>query len=185
MSDCYCAKCGEPYDSYGITYCVGEGDLDPYQAKRFKKGEGCPSCDWGTICPDCQGSGKQYDSGDSQCSLCFGKCYLFTWRADDPQNYFGLHWNVGYSPNIAVLETPQFVGTWKKREPHRDGWATTRKAYCPKCQGEVCEKCGGSGAYADWAKHVDQDRLLMNGLESLLDNSDEEPIGLIDEFLGG
>jgi hypothetical protein len=40
MSDTRCVVCGEPWDSYGITH----GDMFPWEAKLFKAGAGCPSC---------------------------------------------------------------------------------------------------------------------------------------------
>ena len=43
MSDIYCALCGEPWDAYGVTH----GDMEKWEASKFRKGEGCPSCDFG------------------------------------------------------------------------------------------------------------------------------------------
>jgi hypothetical protein len=33
--DICCPKCGQPWDSYGITYAKGEGDLTLTEVKRF------------------------------------------------------------------------------------------------------------------------------------------------------
>ncbi len=44
MSDIYCAKCGEPWDAYGVRH--GE-DMTPEEAGRFLAGEGCPCCRFG------------------------------------------------------------------------------------------------------------------------------------------
>lgn len=41
MSDIKCVVCGEPWDSYGITH----GDMLPWEAKLFRAGAGCPSCE--------------------------------------------------------------------------------------------------------------------------------------------
>ena len=44
MSDIYCAKCGEPWDAYGVYHC---DDMDASEKKRFLRGEGCPACGFG------------------------------------------------------------------------------------------------------------------------------------------
>ncbi len=41
MSDIKCVKCGEPWDAYGVTH----GDMLFWEAKLFKLGAGCPSCE--------------------------------------------------------------------------------------------------------------------------------------------
>ena len=43
LGDITCRKCGEPWDSYGVDH----GDMTPIEAKKFKRGEGCPSCNFG------------------------------------------------------------------------------------------------------------------------------------------
>lgn len=40
MSDIYCAKCGEPWDAWGVR----NGDMTEEEAKLFLKGMGCPAC---------------------------------------------------------------------------------------------------------------------------------------------
>lgn len=39
--DIKCTVCGEPWDAYGITH----GDMAPWEARLFKQGAGCPSCE--------------------------------------------------------------------------------------------------------------------------------------------
>lgn len=39
--DIRCVVCGEPWDAYGVTH----GDMFPWEAKLFKAGAGCPSCE--------------------------------------------------------------------------------------------------------------------------------------------
>ncbi len=51
MSDITCAKCGEPWDAYGVRH----GDMDDEEAERFLNGEGCPCCGFGT---KCNGTGR-------------------------------------------------------------------------------------------------------------------------------
>jgi len=50
MGDVYCAKCGEPWDAYGVLH----GDMTKEEAKRFLNGEGCPCCDFGREVPEGQ-----------------------------------------------------------------------------------------------------------------------------------
>ena len=38
--DLYCAKCGEPWDSYGISH----GDMTEEEKDNFLLGRGCPCC---------------------------------------------------------------------------------------------------------------------------------------------
>lgn len=40
MSDILCAVCGEPWDAYGVHH----GDMMAWEARLFKRGLGCPSC---------------------------------------------------------------------------------------------------------------------------------------------
>jgi hypothetical protein len=35
MGDLICVRCGEPWDSHGITYAKGDGDLTLDEVKRF------------------------------------------------------------------------------------------------------------------------------------------------------
>ncbi len=55
MSDILCAICGEPWDAYGVR----NGDMTPAEARKFLAGRGCPSCEFGTMCPHCRGSGLE------------------------------------------------------------------------------------------------------------------------------
>jgi RecJ-like exonuclease len=81
--DCYCAKCGEPWESDCLytdvcptckghrtkkkscsecegTGLVGRDALSAKEIYRFAKGEGCPACDFGkgTRCEQCAGTGE-------------------------------------------------------------------------------------------------------------------------------
>ena len=40
MGDILCRVCGEPWDAYGVRH----GDMEPGEAKRFLRGQGCPRC---------------------------------------------------------------------------------------------------------------------------------------------
>ena len=41
MSDIRCVVCGEPWEAYGVNH----GDMLPWEAKLFRAGAGCPSCE--------------------------------------------------------------------------------------------------------------------------------------------
>ena len=105
MSDIFCRKCGEPWDRYGVYHHT---DMLPEESKRFLRGEGCPSCNWGKQCPDCYGKGKvrDYWNEEKTCSRCNGsgelvieneaegKFYLSALEStDDPDSLLDL-WGV-------------------------------------------------------------------------------------------
>ena len=48
--DLYCQLCGEPWD---LFYVQDDMDIDGQKgdAKKFKKGNGCPACAWGKKAP--------------------------------------------------------------------------------------------------------------------------------------
>ena len=60
MADVRCSVCGEPWELYGVH----NGDMEPWEAKKFLAGEGCPSCNFGQSCPQCNGTGKEH------CPIC-------------------------------------------------------------------------------------------------------------------
>lgn len=48
--DIFCQHCDEPWE---VCYVGHDMDIDGQKgdAERFKKGEGCPTCEWGTKGP--------------------------------------------------------------------------------------------------------------------------------------
>ena len=74
MGDINCAKCGEPWDAYGVR----NGDMTEEEAKKFLAGEGCPGCGFGSKCPQCHGTGKHRfgitadTETDDPCNWCDG-----------------------------------------------------------------------------------------------------------------
>ena len=54
MSDVYCLKCGEPWDSFGITHAIGEGDLTPSEAVRLQERRRLSLLPLGKALPDVQ-----------------------------------------------------------------------------------------------------------------------------------
>jgi len=116
MGDVYCAKCGEPWDYWGIKEALEgrDGDMTKEEAERFMKGEGCPACNFGQKCPTCEYA-KKYNDGKYMC----------------PNPECGFATDIGY-----VLEwdseNKRFV---KKICPICKG-----KGYV-----EICPVCGGTG----------------------------------------
>ncbi len=181
MSDIFCIKCGEPWDSYGITYAKGEGDLTRQEVEKFLHGEGCPSCGFGTTCTKCDGAGIERN----ECPTCFGKGYLFARKCPTAQDSRFQTWFIGYSnsPNfpIRVLAGVEVI----KDEPceeSSEGQVFVARIKCPDChcKGDPCSQCGGDGKFhqASEGEHTDR------AVNSLLDASDGEPIDVLSNFLG-
>jgi hypothetical protein len=47
--DYFCAKCGEPWDAYGVRIALkgAVSDMTKEEAERFMNAEGCPCCEFG------------------------------------------------------------------------------------------------------------------------------------------
>jgi hypothetical protein len=184
MSDIYCAKCGEPWDSYGINRgnCNrGEGDVTGAESERFHKGEGCPSCGFGTRCPSCNGTGAQ---SDPTCPHRCGNGKLLAWSPQQNSNfrYQSGVWYFGYAPN--VKEIPEGAKKLRNAEGHGslDGWVNQRWYSCPHCIPETgpkypCDECKGDGKL----HRQNKDDLELRAAESAIEASDEEPIGILAE----
>jgi len=63
--DIYCAKCGEPWDAYGVFH----GDMEPDEKERFLNGEGCPCCHFGQVCPTCRDDPGPYPCPNEGCGV--------------------------------------------------------------------------------------------------------------------
>jgi hypothetical protein len=187
--DIHCAKCGEPWDSYGVHH----GDLTPAESRRFLRGEGCPSCNFGTTCTQCGGSGKERDAG-SRC-YCRGE-YFIIGRLLDARNgkCFASHnvflpllaagkvteggliagqpiphqflVNYNYDPHVKVLDAGQraratFMKFYAAKEC-RDGWFGEVKLACPLCdvtKAFPCTTCKGTGKLV--TEHEDKQELFQ------------------------
>ena len=179
--DIHCAKCGEPWDSYGVHH----GDLTPAESRRFLRGEGCPSCNFGTTCTQCGGSGKERDAG-SRC-YCRGEYYIFARVLDyDNDNQarcfrgkFDLMATIGKSisdryilqydwvPNVKTISDAERAKAVLMRvcEPMkecRDGWFYEVKLACPFCdvtKAMPCTTCNGTGKLV--TGHEDKQELFQ------------------------
>ena len=182
MSDLICPKCGEMWESYGITYAKGEGDLTLAEVKKFLRGEGCPACDFGTTCPRCEGAGIE----QNQCPTCLRRGYVFVRRCETASDTRFHRWFFGYEGHadfpLRFLEEVKIL-TCVSPQGSCEGDVQVAKVVCPDChaKGEPCRECGGDGKYHA-GKHGDYTETAMH---ALLDGSDEEPIGLITDFLAG
>jgi hypothetical protein len=180
--DIYCRKCGEPWDSYGITYDVGRGDMTYQEVKAFRAGKGCPNCEFGTICPRCHGVGIE----KNECHTCFGSGKVLVRRAPQSAETRWRDWFCGYanSPTFPIRVLGQgarlLVGRKVRQFESADGPTEEAWAFCPDCdgEGELCQDCGGDGKFH---RQLD-DKEEMGAIESLLEASDEEPIGLLQEM---
>ena len=180
--DLTCVRCGDTWEAFGITYAKGEGDLTLEEVNKFLNGEGCPSCDFGTICPKCQG-GRIEKNG---CPTCFGDGYVFAKRCPSASDMRFHKWFIGYSNSpqypLRFFEQVEILHE-EKPEESCDGIVHAAKIKCPDChgEGEPCSECGGDGKF-----HAErQPDYLDQAVESLLDNSDEEPIGVLMRFVHG
>lgn len=139
MADVRCAKCGEPWDYYGVRHYE---DMTPDEAERFLRGEGCPCCKFGTACPSCGGTGKV------ECRRCHGYGKVVVKEA----RYY---WDVDRTRLLepAVLETcPDCGGTGRTDEP------------CPHCDGTgklKVDKDAELAALLDEVDASDEDPLLI------------------------
>lgn len=175
MSDVYCARCGEPWDSYSLQPGIvreGESDLgDARDVRRFRQGKGCPSCGWGTKCPICEGSGR-----DGTCKTCPGTGRLHASALD------GGPLMVGYQPNMRRLppDTPRLEIIDRYR--CLDGPVVVYLVSCPDCsplEQSACEACRGSGKPRAFESDEAADELAIAAAASDLDSSDEEPVGIL------
>ena len=185
MADMSCIKCGEPWDAYGVN----NGDMEPHEAKRFKRGEGCPSCNFGTQCDQCDGSGREVGYSISpDCKTCRDKGYVLgRWIKDEV--------SIGWQPTVRYLgrrgdQPKKTIGAKKLPAIIRtfdclEGVAVEYWLLCPDCKGEgdilPCRFCDGSGAL----KTDDDTDEWANRIQSHLDATDEEPLGVLDKLTGG
>ena len=144
--DIRCAQCREPWDAYGVRH----GDMEPGEATQFLKGEGCPCCGFGKICPQCDGTGRDRGHGPvPECPVCHNRRAVTVRRHDQGCSDHGFRY--GYVPHVqvvpdAVAETIRLTG-WR-RISGCDGTAYEGRIPCWACQPEdypPCAHCDGTG----------------------------------------
>ena len=175
MSDILCAKCEEPWDSWGVSH----GDMEPHEAARFHRGDGCPACGFATRCVQCSGSGFDQETGSRHCFWCQGRVLVYARRLLTGQTVNP--WMVGFLPDwrpippewIAVATKGRNVGLSGSKQ----GPVVTHAFVCPDCapQAEPCRWCNGDGRL-----RVAEGSDLRAAI-SACDASDEEPLGILAE----
>jgi hypothetical protein len=185
MSDIPCAKCREPWDAYGVRH----GDMEPDEAKRFLKGEGCPCCGFGARCPSCDGSGRTDQYSGANCPTCKDKGYILAWSPErDARGFVGGLFYTGYSPNVRALGKVNYrdrktLGT--RTFPERisafesaDGTVLEFWLICPDCKAEgnfePCSSCDGKGTLTP---DPDAEEAAVR---AELDWSDEDPMEILE-----
>lgn len=166
--DVFCAKCGEPWDYYGLVH---GGDMEPEDAWRFRCGEGCPSCGFGTTCTTCHGGGRHEEN--SRCTLCFGKGIMLGWSPSrSTGQYRAGAWYVGYEPNVHDM-TGSAVVREERGFESRDGHVRQAWLRCPHAdEHPACPACGGDGRF-QYPKDLDE--LAFDAAVSETEASDEDP----------
>ena len=95
MSDIHCPVCGEPWDAYGVNH----GDMLAWEAKLFKAGAGCPSCE-----------GEAPEGTDVEaCELEHAKNVVLDVADDDPHAY-------EIANRLGVLALSKDRPAWKRPE---------------------------------------------------------------------
>lgn len=183
MSDVFCAKCGEPWDYYGLKH----GDVEKDEADKILKGLGCPACGFGSRCTHCEGTGKEQMS-PSKCNDCRGHMKVLVRRCRGDLKYAGA-WISGYEScgegikvwnRVVVLKNMLY-----KLKPYECAEGMVEQAFirCPECwpKAENCRRCNGTG---EFAVNKDSEAMAMQSLESICDATDEDPIKYIHNFRG-
>jgi RecJ-like exonuclease len=143
MGDIKCARCGEPWDSYGVRH----GDMEPDESEKFLAGKGCPSCGFATRCTECRGTGKI--ELEHHCEVCGGTNKILGWSAAKVtgHGYQDGRWYFGYSPNVKVVpENAKFLRA-ERGHQSLDGFVQQKWFRCWACDAEPCPRCKGTGKF--------------------------------------
>jgi len=167
---------------------MGDGDMTIEEARKFRRGEGCPSCGFGKFCTQCNATGIIPTSSvlRPDCKTCNGQRYIIVRRYKDlePPHKFLDHddrYQSGYGTPISYFDKRDLkIIEEYPFSIRKDGIQIDSKALCPDCRAnedlERCSICKGTGL------RIQGDiEAKLSGIESLLEASDEEPIGLLDE----
>lgn len=170
MSDVYCAKCGEPWDAYGVRH----GDMDTVEADK-----GCPCCGFGTKCTTCYGTGKdtdRYATPGGECPTCHSMRKVLARRLLSDRS--GTDYRYTYIPNVKkVPEDAVLMPDKATLHESLDGLFEEVWFRCWSCDAPPCPDCGGDGKL-----HVNKDKaddLEFEALRSDAASSDEDPIEIM------
>jgi len=121
------------------------------------------------------------------CRTCFGDGYVFAKRCPSARDTRFRQWFIGSVDSLTyplrVLEEVEILRNEPPILSQWDGLVHVAKIRCPDChgKGEPCSECGGDGKF-----HPEkQPDYFDPAVGALLDNSDDEPIGMLTEFLSG
>jgi hypothetical protein len=171
MGDILCAKCAEPWDAYGVRH----GDMSRQEADKFSRGKGCPICNFGTECASCGGTGKERSYGRDTCQTCMGSTKVLARRLLRESSG---RWSFGYIPNVKVVPISAEDGLMRELRPakeSRDGLFVEAWFRCWSCDPPPCEYCNGDGKL----HQSDPDETMLTAARSAVEESDEEPIGIL------
>lgn len=135
MSDILCRVCGEPWDAYGVHH----GDMMAWEARLFKAGAGCPSCEG--VPPE-----GETDEQREEREVESARTMFDAW--DDPHSFEHVN-NV-----LASSVTGHMPARKAWKEPEREVvWTCAGcKAQAVKpLQFSLCEPNTGSNAWLEWA----------------------------------
>jgi hypothetical protein len=171
--DIMCAKCGEPWDST-------LQDLEYEERSRFRNGEGCPACEFGTRCISCSGTGK-YQSYSQEspdyCSECMGVRSLIVRKLPDgwAYGYENSRRDIQYLPK-SIDPTTVHLNEY----PHYTLWEPSHyQIRCYHCIETAvdCARCGGNGGYIS-----DESSILRSMVYELLGDDTDGIAATLEDF---
>ena len=181
MGDIRCAKCGEPWDAFGVR----NGDMEFSDAARFLNGEGCPTCNFGQGCPACDGTGKLQEWHTTQfCDVCRGFRLVTVRRLvflHDGRGATGpkAEWRYGWDPNTKPMPTDQEPNiTRRKTFGCLEGTAEEGRVTCWACAPPPCDVCHGTGKFQE----TEESRRNTERFQTLRELSGDDVDGLLNDL---
>lgn len=157
--DVICAKCGEPWDMFD------GGDMNYSERKRFYAGDGCPACEFGTICTHCRGTGREQEDSRLSSCYCRGDHYIFVRSAAWVPNT----WSYDYSPNVRhIAPMPARIISQETQECS-EGKYQSIKILCPFCgdTAPICPACNGTGKFTPASEGDYSEAFLSSALDAM------------------